>query len=251
MIDLHSHVLPGVDDGAATLDDSLAIARAAAAEGVRVLVATPHVSAEYPTDAATMTHLVTEVRRALRTAGVPVALHGGGELALDYLPHVPAADLPQFVLGGSRVLLLEPPYHGWPLDLSDVVFRLRAQGFAPLLGHPERNPDVQARPELLRPLVDSGMLVQVTSASLEGRLGRSSRDAGLELVVRGLAHAVASDAHTADVRAYGMRGGLEALGDPALGRWLSSAVPAALLADVPLPERPRPRRRRLFGLLSR
>ena len=127
---------------------------------------------------------------------------------------------------------------------------MRAQGFVPLLAHPERNRDVQERPERLRPLVETGTLVQVTSASLEGRLGRSSRDTALELIRRDLAHVVSSDAHTAEVRAYGLRAGLEAVGDAALARWLSTDVPAALLAGAELPARPR-RRRRLLGLLPR
>lgn len=248
MIDLHSHVLPGVDDGAETLEDSLAIARAAAAEGVRVLVATPHVRADYPTDAATIRRLLARLRAAVTDAGIPLELHGGGELALDYLPSVRPEDLSELALGGSRALLLETPYQGWPLDLGEVILDLRARGFLPLLAHPERNREVQERPERLRPLVDAGMLVQVTSASLEGRLGRRSRETGLELVRLDLAHVVASDAHAADVRAYGLRRGLDALEDAALARWLVTDVPAAVLAGAELPERPR--RRRLFGLLS-
>lgn len=249
MIDLHSHVLPGVDDGAATLEESVEIARAAVAEGVQVLVATPHVRADYPTDAATMERLVDEVRSALHAANVPLEVHRGGELALDFLTEMAPDELGRFGLAGSRTLLLESPYHGWPLDAAELLFRLRMQGFVPLIGHPERNPAVQERPDLLRELVDAGALVQVTAASLEGRLGRPAQWAASDLVERELVHVVSSDAHSARVREFGLRKGLDKLGDRALARWVSHDVPAALLADQPLP--PRPPRRRRFGRLSR
>jgi protein-tyrosine phosphatase len=248
VIDIHSHVLAGVDDGARTLDESVDIARAAAAEGVDLLLATPHVREDYRTRPETMERLVAEVRDALRAAGVQVELRGGGELALDFLPRIPDADLARFGLGGSRALLLEAPYSGWPLDIEDVIFRLRAQGFVGVLAHPERNSEVQENPERLRPLVEAGVLVQVTGASLEGRLGAGSKECGLDLVERELVHIVASDAHTPDVRQYGILAGLEAIGDEELGRWLARDVPAALLAGDPPPERPR---RRRFGFLRR
>jgi protein-tyrosine phosphatase len=248
VIDLHSHVLPGVDDGARTIADSVAIARAAAAEGVRILVGTPHVRDDYPTDPGTVARLVGEVQAALREEGIALEVRGGGELALDFLPRLAPDELARYGLGGSRALLLETPYHGWPLDFADLVFKLRARGFVPVLGHPERNSEIQEQPERLRQHVDLGLVVQVTAGSLEGRLGPRSRRAAHELVERELVHLVASDAHAADVRAFGVLKGLEALGDPALARWLSRDVPAALLADEPVPERPRRRRR---GFLRR
>jgi protein-tyrosine phosphatase len=107
---------------------------------------------------------------------------------------------------------------------------------------------VIARPERLRALVEAGALVQITSASLEGRLGRTFRDSGFELISRGFAHVLASDAHTATVRKYGLAAGADALDDPGLARWLTRDVPAALLADEPVPERPERRARRRFSL---
>jgi protein-tyrosine phosphatase len=244
VIDLHSHVLPGLDDGPRTLADAVEIVRAAAAEGVRVLVATPHVRDDYPTEPEEMEAALDE----LRAATDEVELRGGGEIALDFLVELDRDDLRRFALGGSRALLLEFPYFGWPLDLADIVFRLVAQGFVPVIAHPERNHDVIAAPERLRPLVEAGALVQVTSASLDGRLGKTFRASALALVERDLAHVLASDAHTAAIRAYGLRAGADALDDPPLARWLTRDVPAALLAGERLPDRPRrkfrlPRRR--------
>jgi protein-tyrosine phosphatase len=239
VVDLHSHILPGLDDGAKSLDEALAIARAAVVASVEVLAATPHVSDRYPTEPAAMELALADVQEAIADEGIALELVGGGEIALDYLPELERDDLQRFALGGSRALLLEFPYFGWPLDLPEIVFRLSAQGFRPVLAHPERNHDVIATPERLRPLVESGVLIQITSASLEGRLGKTFRDSALTLVERGLAHMLASDAHTAAIRAYGLRAGADALDDPPLARWLTRDVPAALLADEEVPERPR------------
>jgi protein-tyrosine phosphatase len=249
VIDLHSHILPGLDDGARTLADSLAIARAAVEDGIRVLAATPHVSERYPTEPEQMERALADVREAVDGAEIRLEVRGGAEIALDRLPGLDRDRLGRLTLAGSRHLLLETPSYGWPLDLSDRLFELQASGFGAVLAHPERNGEVQAQPERLRPLVERGLLVQVTAAAVDGRLGRRARDTALLLVERGLAHMVASDAHTADVRAVGMAEAAQAVGDESLGRWLTADVPAALLSGNPLPPRPEPRRKRRFRLL--
>jgi protein-tyrosine phosphatase len=250
MIDLHTHILPGVDDGAATIEDSLDMARAAVADGVRVLAATPHVRNDWPTAAETMELLVAELRAQLDEAGVPVDLRGGGEIALDHVDRL-GPGLTRFGLGGNPAyILLEFPYVGWLLGLPQQIHALRLRGVTPVLAHPERHADVQADPETLRPSVDAGALVQVTAASLDGRLGRRPSAAGHELVARGLAHMIASDAHMPSLRGIGMGAAAESLGDDTLAEWLTVGVPEAIVEDRPLPQRPaaaeRPRRR-LFG----
>ncbi len=247
MIDLHSHILPGVDDGPATMKESLEVARRAAEDGVRVIAATPHVRSDYPTDPATMERLVAELRHAVREAGIPLDVRPGGEVAIDWLDRLAVDDLPRFGLGGSpHYLLLEFPYTGWPLSLHEWVFRLVTREIVPVIAHPERNAEVQGNPEGLRPLVDAGALVQVTAASLDGRTGRSSQSTGFELIRRGLAHVLASDAHAPSVRDGGLSDAVEALGDRRLARYLTWDVPLAIVTDAPLPARPSPRRRRLF-----
>jgi protein-tyrosine phosphatase len=244
VIDLHSHILPGVDDGPATIAESIEIARRASADGVRVIAATPHVRDDYPTSADTMERLVGEVRTAVQRAEIPVDVRPGGEIAIDWLDRLSERDIGRFGLGGSpRYLLVEFPYSGWPLSLHEWVFRLVTRSVVPVLAHPERNADVQQNPEELRPLIDAGALVQVTAASLDGRLGRSARSAAEELIDRGLAHLLASDAHTADVREAGLSGAAEALGDPELTRWLTLGVPMAIVTDAPIPRRPETRKR--------
>jgi protein-tyrosine phosphatase len=252
MIDLHSHVLPGVDDGAVDLDGSLDILRAAAEDGIVKLAATPHVRDDYPTTAPTMERLVDEVNAAARLAAIPVEVLRGGELDLARLDTLDDAELRRFGLGGNaRLLLLEFPYVGWPVGLPDRVFRLAARGYEVVLAHPERNSDVQAQPERLRPLVDAGVWVQLTAASVDGRLGRRAEACAHALVEERLAHLVASDAHAPAVRAIGMSSAVEALGDDALGCWFTLDVPAALLAGMPVPPRPERTRARRLSLRRR
>jgi protein-tyrosine phosphatase len=246
LIDLHSHVLPGVDDGAGNLDASVEMLRAAAADGIVQLAATPHVRDDHPTKVETMEHLVAEVNAAARAAGVDVEVLPGGELDIRYLERLDDETLRRFGLGGNpELLLLEFPYVGWPLGLRDLVFRLGVRGFRIVLAHPERNAEVQAHPERLRELVAAGVAVQITAASLDGRIGRRPREAARTLLDAGLAHLLASDAHAPEVRVIGMGAAVGALDDEALARWLTRDVPAALLAGRPLPERPgnRPNRR--------
>ena len=245
MIDLHSHILPGVDDGAETPAAAVEMARAAVADGIETLAATPHVRADYPTTAARMEALVARTRAAIEEAAVPLRLLPGAEIALDRLPLLDDDELERLVLGGDgRALLLEFPYTGWPLGLDEVLFRLRARGFRPVLAHPERNAEVQARPERLEPLVQAGTLVQLTAASVDGRIGRSSHAAAFRLLELGLAHLVASDAHAPAVRQIGMSAAAAAIGDDGLASWLTYDVPRALLEDERLPARPERRRRR-------
>ena len=150
----------------------------------------------------------------------------------------------RFGLGGSRWLLVETPYVGWPLDLGERLFRLRVHGFGVVLAHPERNADVQERPELLEPLVAGGTLVQLTAASVDGRLGHAPHD------VRERCSSAARAPH----RERRSRAGhprdrpvaaVAALRDDELARWLTDDVPRAILRDTETPTRPvtRPRRR--------
>ena len=253
MIDLHSHILPGVDDGAATMDDALEMARAAAAAGIAAVAATPHVRGGEPIRAEAMQAGLAELRRALAGAGVELEVHGGGEVDLDRLEALPPDELKGFGLGGNPAyLLVEFPYQGWPLDAPRLLFDLRLAGITPVLAHPERNAAVQAKPERLRELVDAGALVQVTAGSLAGRFGSTNRRTAEALVANGLAHLVASDAHDAGRRGWDLPAARAAVGDPALARWLVEEMPRAIVERQPLQPRPAtPKKRRRLSLTRR
>jgi protein-tyrosine phosphatase len=239
MIDLHSHILRGIDDGARTLEDSLDIARAAVSDGIVTIAATPHVRDDWPTEAALMEERLGELRAALETEGIPLDVVSGGEIAIGHLTQLEPEELRRFALGGSRYLLVETPYYGWPHVLPHLLLELRYQGFVAVLAHPERNGEVAANPRLLDRLVESGVLIQVTAASLDGRIGRGPYECARLLIREGFAHLLASDAHHASVREVGMTEAATKVGNPALARWLTWDVPAAILADEKIPLRPR------------
>jgi len=239
MIDLHSHILRGIDDGARSIEESLEIAQAAVADGITVMAGTPHVRDDWPTDAGVMEYRVAELRDELAGAGIALDVHKGGEIAFEWLDRLSVEELRRFGLGGNPAyLLVETPYYGWPLGLADKLFSLRASGITPVLAHPERNAEVQAYPSRLAQLVEAGVLVQVTAASVDGRIGKRAQETGLLLVQQGLAHLLASDAHHASVRAVGMAAAAQAVGGGDLARWLTLDVPSAILGDTPIPPRP-------------
>jgi protein-tyrosine phosphatase len=244
LIDLHSHILHGIDDGARTLEDSLEIAKAAVSDGTTVIAGTPHVRDDWPTEPAVMEDRLAELRAELQSAGIPLDVRAGGEIAIEWLT-LPLEELRRFGLGGNpRYLLVETPYYGWPRKLAGMLFSLCASGITPVLAHPERNAEVQAQPQRLVPLVRAGVLVQVTAASVDGRIGRRAEHCGLALIELGLAHLLASDAHHASVRAVGMADAAEAVGGGPLAEWLTLEVPAAIVDDTRLPPRPEGSRRR-------
>lgn len=239
MVDLHSHVLPGLDDGTKTLAEAVALGAAALADGVRVLAATPHVRDDFPTSPQAMEHGVAHVVRALADAGVPLDVRPGGEIALDALERLDREELRRFGLGGNPdYVLLEFPSYGWPLAIAGQLSSLVVDGFVPVLAHPERNLEVQRCPERLAPLVETGALVQLTAASLDGRLGRRARAACDRLLDRGLAHLIASDVHAPGDRRAGLASAAQALGDADLAEWLLHGVPQAIVDGAPIPRRP-------------
>lgn len=250
MIDLHSHILPGLDDGARDLDDALEIARAAVADGITAIAATPHVREDYPTTADAMEIGVRQLRTALERERIELELLPGGEVSLEQLDRLSHDELRRFGLGGNpKYLLIETPYWDWPLPFGEIVSRVGSFGMTPVIAHPERNRAIQADLAKVAGLFDAGALIQVTAASLDGRLGSRTRACARKLVDAGLVHMVGSDAHTAGIREVGLSGACKVIGDQPLARWLTESVPAAIVRDEALPARPTPRRRP--GLLAR
>jgi protein-tyrosine phosphatase len=250
LIDLHSHILPGLDDGAGNLGDALEIARTAVADGITAIAATPHVREDYPTTADAMELGVRKLRAALEREGIELELLPGGEISLEQLDRLSHDELRRFGLGGNpNYLLIETPYWDWPIPFGEIVSRLRSFGMTPVIAHPERNAAIQADIAKVAALVDAGALIQVTAASLDGRLGSRTRASARKLVDAGLVHMVGSDAHTAGIREVGLSGARKVIGDDQLAGWLTESVPEAIVRDEPLPPRPTPSKRP--GLLAR
>jgi protein-tyrosine phosphatase len=244
VIDLHSHILPGLDDGVATLEEARELARRSVAEGVTAIAATPHVRDDYPTTAEEMEAGVEELRVDFVAQGIEVEILRGAEIAIDRLPGLTEDELARYTLAQSgKYLLLEFPNAGFWRRLTRAVLWVRGAGLVPVLGHPERNRDVQVELDRLEPLLTAGAIVQVTAASLDGRLGRSAQRTAQAMLKAGLVHLLASDAHGPTVREAGLAEAAAAVGDSGLARYLTTEAPAAIVAGEQLPPRPTRRAR--------
>jgi protein-tyrosine phosphatase len=240
VIDLHCHVLAGIDDGPETIDGSVALARAAAAAGTRTIVATPHVSWHYANDSATIAQLVAQTNAALAEAGVDVTVLGGAEIAITRAADLPAQELAALTLGGGPWLLVECPFTSVAIGLDELILELGEAGHGVVLAHPERSPAFQHDPQMLESLVRSGVLTSITAGSLVGRFGGTVSRFALGLMEAELVHNVASDAHDHEQRRPGMAEELRDAGLEAMTEWLTSGVPEAIIAGRDsLPPRPR------------
>jgi protein-tyrosine phosphatase len=253
VIDLHSHILPGIDDGPPTMEGSLELARAAVAAGTRTILATPHINNDPSIDPARIATGLAELRAALAAAEIPLEVLAGGEIAIWRLIDLDDDILRALALGGPY-LLVESPFSPVIGDFEPMVLDLHARGHRVLLAHPERCPAFQKTPSRLEGLVEAGALVQLTAGSMTGGFGSTVRRFTIAILREGFAHVVASDAHDAVRRPPGLQAGFPALerdlpGLSEQAEWLTQLVPRALLDGAPLP--PRPPLPRPAGLLRR
>lgn len=193
MIDIHSHVVWGLDDGASSLDDSLTMLRTAAEDGITEIVATPHSNAQYRFQPGLLRLRMEEL--TARCQGKPV-VHRGCEFQVTIDNIAPLLDSPSaYTINGGPYLLLEfPDFHiGKHSEL--VLRQLLDGGIVPIVAHPERNPLLLRDLDRLESWIERGCLAQVTALSITGGFGGPTRSAALRLLDRGLVHVVASDAH--------------------------------------------------------
>jgi protein-tyrosine phosphatase len=256
VIDLHAHILPGLDDGPSDLDASAEMAAAAVSGGIEVMAATSHVNRGFGLHAAELASAREEVVARLAADGIPLEVVQGGEISLSRVETLDDAELDRLTLGGGRWLLLECPLSPGAPAMDGAVKDLRARGYEVLLAHPERSPGFTRGPEPLARLLALGALAQVTSGSFAGEFGDTVRRAGFAMLERGLVHVLSSDAHSAHHRTPVLRNALTAFEgryDDAAEQfeWMATAVPRALLAGVAPPERPALPRARRGGLLRR
>ncbi len=235
---MHTHVLPGIDDGPETLAGSVALARAAAATGTTTLMATPHVSFHYPNTAARIAELVEEVNAHLRAERIAVTVIAGAEIAMSSLADIAPEELTRLGLGGGPWLLVEPPFSPVASGLDAILIDLVSRGHRVLLAHPERCPAFHRDPALLATLVRSGIRTSITAGSLVGRFGGEVQRFTLALARQGLIHNVASDAHNEARRPPGIAAELRRSGLEPLAQWLTHDVPSAILEGGEIPARP-------------
>jgi protein-tyrosine phosphatase len=198
MIDLHCHLLPGIDDGAPDATTALAMARLAVADGIATIACTPHVyPGLYDNEAGDIRRRVASLQSQLDAAGVPLRLVAGADAHLtpDLTDRLAGDRVP--TLHGSRYFLLEPPHHVAPPRFEDTVRAMLRRGFVPLITHPERLQWIEGRHAVFERLALAGAWLQLTAGSLTGRFGRRARYWAERLLDRGLVHVLATDAHGA------------------------------------------------------
>ncbi|MFN8483335.1 MAG: CpsB/CapC family capsule biosynthesis tyrosine phosphatase [Anaerolineae bacterium] len=232
MIDLHSHILPGLDDGARTQDESVTMAREWVAAGVTTVACTPHSEPHIPKSSLAVA--VARLQSALDAAGIALRLALGIEVFLE--PDMASLIEREvaFTLGGTRYMLVELPFEIWPPYTEQTLFALQVRGVTPILAHPERYRAVQLHPERVAPLVERGVLMQLTAYSLTGRGGREIQKAAGALLRHGHAHLIASDSHRPGQPSNlpGARAAAAKIVGEAGARALVEDNPAAILADV-------------------
>ena len=257
MIDLHTHLLPGLDDGPATISDSVKLARQLWDDGTRGVAATPHIRPDHPdVEPRELAARAAELEDQLRASGVKLGVVHAGEVDLAWGLEASDEDLRAVSYRGlGKDLLVETPYGPLSSNFETLLFGLAIKGYRILLAHPERNPTFQADPQRVEEMAQKGTLVQVTASALT-RPTRTSRSAKLarRLLESGHAHVLASDAHGAAAPgrtglAEGTRVAASLVGSER-ANWIVEAVPRAILQGLPLPEAP-PIEARRTGMLGR
>ncbi|TIP05731.1 MAG: capsular biosynthesis protein [Mesorhizobium sp.] len=236
MIDLHSHILFGLDDGAPDMATSLEMARMAVADGITHMACTPHVvPGSYPNSSATILPAMQALQAMLDAQQIPLKLYCGADvhIAPNLVERLANGDIP--TLNGSRYLLLEPLHEVLSPKLEDLAARLLEAGFVPIITHPERLLWAERHFDVIRRLADVGCPLQITAGAVVGGFGLPARRLAEKILKEGRASVVASDAHGATWRRPVMSKAYRAVADQAgedEAERLFRSRPAAILADA-------------------
>jgi protein-tyrosine phosphatase len=239
MIDIHCHILPGLDDGARTIEDSLAMAEDAIADGVTRVVATPHSSSSHVFEFSKVREAVGLLNERL-SGRLTLASGCDFHLSPENLAAV-KRDAPTFCINQKDYLLVEFNDFSIPPSMDQTLHELHLAGLRPIVTHPERNPILRAQPERLRKWVRTGCYVQITAGSLVGVFGPAAKEVAWSWLDEGLVHFVASDAHNTTRRPLKLRFALDAIAEQygeQKARALLIENPMAAFAGEPLPHVP-------------
>jgi protein-tyrosine phosphatase len=254
MIDIHHHCLPGVDDGPRELTEAVDLCAAAAAEGIEVIVATPHVlRGRWPS--FSKRELESRLAELRELVGERPRLLLGSEYFFSHdMADVLRDGTAVHPLAGGRYVLLELPANSVPPMFHQPLYRAQLDGWLPIVAHPERNSVFQANPDLLATLIGHGLRVQVTATSLTGAFGPQARTAAETFLRRKMVHFVATDAHNLQKRPPRMQEALAALREIA-GEAVTEALtvenPRAVIESRTLPYDPEPEEVASPGLFTR
>ncbi|MCM3693168.1 tyrosine-protein phosphatase [Neobacillus niacini] len=204
MIDIHCHILNGIDDGAKSINDSIEMAKEAAREGIHTIIATPHLNNQYDNRKKNILTSVEELNNVLSQEKVNIKILPGQE------PRIYGEILEDFerdeiqTLNDTQYLFIEFPSNHVPRYAEKLLFDIQVKGLTPIVVHPERNSELIERPELLYKFVEKGALTQLTASSLTGYFGKKIKEFSIQLIESNLTHFVASDAHNIVNRSFKM-----------------------------------------------
>ena len=214
MADMHSHILPGVDDGAGTHEDALKLLRMAVKGGVMVQILTPHIDQQrYKNTRESLENRFRELCDIVMQARIPIELHLAAEVSIcqEIMPMVDADSIPWLgSWNGQKTFLLELPPNSIPVGTDNLIYWLRKQNILPVIAHPERNRVFQKHPDKLQPLLDMGCPLQVTAGSITGRFGPNSKRLAIKLLKEDKVSVLASDCHNLNNRPPNLSQGAKA-----------------------------------------
>ncbi|HEX9665045.1 MAG TPA: CpsB/CapC family capsule biosynthesis tyrosine phosphatase [Thermodesulfobacteriota bacterium] len=202
MIDIHCHLLPFVDDGPRTWNESIELARMLSEEGVEIAISTPHwiKGSKWAPESNRIEEMVSELNERLEKKNITLKVLPGMEVGIteDLLELVNNGKV--LTLAGGSFLLLETPFMSIPYGIEELIYSLKCSGIDPIFAHPERCHEVQLNPQRLKEIIDLGALVQVTASSFLGYFGDEAKECATNLARSGLVHFFASDAHSPNNR---------------------------------------------------
>ncbi|MEB6548875.1 tyrosine protein phosphatase [Heyndrickxia sporothermodurans] len=213
MIDIHCHILPGIDDGAQNVTDSIAMAKQAVSEGIHTIIATPHhKNGKYNNRKVEIIDQVKELNKELKKAGIELTILPGqenrifGEIIQDYHEGEILT-----LTGQSNYLFIEFPSGHVPRYSKQLLYDIQLQGLTPIIVHPERNSELIENPNQLYEFVKNGAATQITAASLTGHFGKKIKKFTEQLIEANLTHFIASDAHNVTNRSFKMNEALDVI----------------------------------------
>lgn len=214
MIDIHCHLLPGIDDGAKSFDQALLMARAAVADGIRFSVMTPHIHpGRYDNTRIIIERATRDFRRKLRQARIPLQIGMAAEVRLspEILALLEEDEIPFYgELNGFRLMLLEFPHSHIPPGADKLVDKLLERRIRPIIAHPERNKDIMRDLRKITPFVEMGCFLQLTASAIAGRFGEQVHKRALQILELDVFKVLATDAHNLKARLPELREGRDA-----------------------------------------
>ena len=232
MIDIHCHILPGVDDGATDLAEAIKMAKIALRDGIVKIVATPHIKDSF-LDKQSLSFSYEILTQSLKMNSIPVDILLGGEVSVD----IDSSKFEYYTINGTKYILIEFPAGHVPHNTGEILFNLIVNGFFPIIAHPERNASILRKPEILFNLLNMQVLVQITAGSITGMFGPDTKACARYFLQKGVVSFIASDAHSAGYRRPVLSKSVQAA-TKIIGREeamkLVTSNPEAMLAGAPV-----------------